>query len=118
MQSGAVFTLCMFPSQSRCPFLGCVPNQPLNANFSITFSTPSGADVIPESCLNPGNLCWSGASVFYPTGRVYEAFTGNQPSLVTITVESCVGNPVLAVCRGFGGSNCSDVTNPTVSVYL
>lgn len=91
----------------------CGPS--VGGNFTITFSTPSGADVVPESCLDSGSLCVVGLSQYYPLGRTYEVFAGSSPAFIEVDVEACVGNPVVYACSASGVSNCSDPTNPSVS---
>ena len=85
----------------------------VQANFTITFATSSGADVIPESCLDSGGTCTVGMS-HYPMsgGRTWELFAGVAQNQFAVTVEGCSGTPMVTVCLGGGTSKCSDPTNP------
>ncbi len=84
----------------------------MDANFSLTFSSPSGANVVPESCLDQGGLCNVPLSQFGRNGRTYEMFVGVSPSAVTLQTESCGGKAAIAVCFAGSGSLCKDPTNP------
>jgi len=87
------------------------------ANFSITFSTPSGAQAVSEGCLDAGSVCnVNGVPVgYYASGSTYEVFSGIGTNTIDIGVEACVGNPAITICKAVGASKCSDVTNPTTA---
>lgn len=90
-----------------------------DANYTLTVSTPSGADIIPDACLNAGGTCDVGLSAFpNVTGRTYEMFAGVVPTTYNLQTESCGGSAVISVCYGGGASKCTDPTNPVCAMGL
>jgi len=110
-----IFPSCVVPGSNTvtpCP-------SSVNGNFTITFSTPSGANQIAESCLDNGGLCIPTDTLtqYYPQGTNYEVFAGMVNASITVEVEACIGNPVVYACNPNGLSRCADVTNPTATQF-
>jgi hypothetical protein len=84
-----------------------------DANYTVTFSTTSGAEVVPEACLDNGGTCDLGL-VPYPSsgaGKTYELFAGYLPTQYAIQVEGCSGLPIISACF-MVNSTCADPSNP------